>query len=597
MCRKHFPSEMELKQHLRSCIKTGWKLKVLVQRLSEEEILALSKPHSDGSQSHENHGENLKSTELLQQHADSHSTPIPGKIKCSFKSCTLVFSSLEDFKEHNEMHFQAMQFSCDVCGKLFTRKSKCRLHMQRHTKLRPYACDVPGCSYLGKVPFDLYKHKKRVHSSILYTCLLCGKNIKTHQNYKLHMAKHNKDMPGVSASIHQSCKQPFKNVEYLRKHPTVAQTNLKQLQCNQCSKCFASKSILANHIIMHWDWRPFKCDSPRCSFAAKRLQDLQSHKNKVHTLNRFTCSHCGKMIKDRVWFKYHEEKHKTNTPGVLKCLHFGCRETFSVTKDLRTHTKQHQTDCECDVPGCLSTSQVNHDLHVHRRKMHTCQLCGKGFHNSSRLKQHMHSHETEEPGVIKCAITNCKQTFTSRADLKKHLDNHEALILHQNESKINANEFECQLCGKIIKGRRSALHKHVVKHETGTPGVIKCIFRGCKQTFTSDTDLKVHAAKHWDDSLRPLRPFTCDFPQCNYASRMNNNLVNHKRIMHSSNLYTCHLCGKQFKNLLNVYQHITNCDKKQLSADNPNLTAERPKTVEEQQEMVFKDEIEEVVFD
>jgi hypothetical protein len=39
----------------------------MVQRLSEEQILALTKPHSGGSQSHENHSENLKSAEFLQQ--------------------------------------------------------------------------------------------------------------------------------------------------------------------------------------------------------------------------------------------------------------------------------------------------------------------------------------------------------------------------------------------------------------------------------------------------------------------------------------------------------------------------------------------------
>jgi hypothetical protein len=206
----------------------------------------------------------------------------------------------------------------------------------------------------------------------------------------------------------------------------------------------------------------------------------------------------------------------------------------------------------------------------------------------------MKYHETGEPGVIKCAKNNCKQTFTSVSDLKKHMDNHESLFIQQNASKLNAKEFQCQLCGKIIKGRRSDLHKHVEKHETDTPGVIKCIFWGCKQTFTSTTDLKQHTAKHWDISLRP---FPCDFPQCNYATKNKYCILRHQRLVHSSKLCTCDMCGKQFKHLDYVAQHVVRCLQNQMSAENPNSTVVRPKTTEESQEMVCKEEIEEVVFD
>jgi uncharacterized Zn-finger protein len=220
---------MELQRHLRRCVKTGWVLKVMVQRLSEEQILALTKPHSGGSQSHENHSENLKSAEFLQQHADSHSTQVPSKIKCAFDQCNLIFSSSADLKEHRKMHFQAIQCSCGICGKLFKKKYILQTHIRRHSQMRPYACDIPGCSYSGKVPNNLYMHKKEVHTYIFYTCLLCGKNIKSHHSFKLHMAKHKTDTPGVLACIYQSCKQMFQNVDELQKHAKVAHTNLKQL--------------------------------------------------------------------------------------------------------------------------------------------------------------------------------------------------------------------------------------------------------------------------------------------------------------------------------------------------------------------------------
>jgi uncharacterized Zn-finger protein len=199
-------------------------MKLMVQRFSEEEILALTKPHS--SQSHENHGENLKCVEFLQTHVNSHSTD--GKIKCTFKSCALIFSSLEDLKEHKEMYFHAVEFSCDRCGKLFARKYSLYLHMQRHTQVRLHACDVPGCKYSAKVPKDLYQHKRSVHTSILHTCLLCGKNIKRLDKYKIHVARHKTETPGVFKCLYQNCKKLLESGDDLKKHTKEAHLHVKK---------------------------------------------------------------------------------------------------------------------------------------------------------------------------------------------------------------------------------------------------------------------------------------------------------------------------------------------------------------------------------
>jgi Zinc finger, C2H2 type len=524
----------EYQQHLRMCVNSGRKLKVVVPRLTDEQLLVLEKPKSD---------------ECLQ----SAGAIIP-----------VDTSSTED--------------------------------IQQHSKLWIHACDVPGCTYVGKMPQYLFQHKKRVHPSILYTCLVCGKNIKKHINYKLHVAKHNTETPGVVKCLHHKCTKLFENGDELQKHTRVAHKEVKKLQCNECNKCFAIKSKLAKHIILHWDWRRFKCDIPGCSYSAKVSFHLQRHKDQMHTLDLSPCSYCGKMFKDRFKCKKHEEKHKTDTPGIFKCHHMDCKEFFSAPKDLMTHMEQHKYQ-KCDVPGCLFSSKVIGNLNAHRRRAHSifaynCQLCGKGFVRSSYLKLHMQIHERVEPVVFTCTKNKRKQTFTPRVDLVTHLADNKHIFLQNNESKlINAIEIECHLCGKMFKGNRFQLH--ILRHETGTPGIIKCLYKGCNNIFISATDLKQHAAKHWDVSLRPC---VCDFPQCNYASKTYIVLFQHKCIVHSSNLYTCDVCGKQFKNLKYVSQHLKRFHQKQLSAENPKSIIQRPNTAQERQELVYKDEIEEVVF-
>jgi KRAB domain-containing zinc finger protein len=557
-----------MQQHSRTCIDNGWTLQLMLKRLSEEQIIALTKPHADGSQTYNCLGEHLNSAEILQQNSKVH---VPG-----------------------------LKFSCEICCRNFRDKTLLKRHMVRHTQLKPFACDFPGCSYSGKIPRSVSLHKQTVHSSILYTCLLCRKNFKNYNFYKMHVANHYTGTPGVFKCLHRSCEQLFRSGEDLQKHTKEAHAHeyTKQFECNDCGMGFSCTKKLGKHVIVHWDWRPFKCDTPGCSYSAKRLEYLKSHKKNVHSLKCFTCCHCGNSFKDRARFKQHLHKHETGSPGIFKCHIIRCNETFSFTSDFMTHLKRH-TIIECGVPGCLFTCDVKQDLNKHRQTMHsifvyTCQLCGKGLHCSKDLKLHLFRHETPEHGFIKCAMNNCTQTFTFRADLKKHMMDHKTQSIKQNSLKIKANEFECQLCGKIIKSKRSNFQAHVLNHETETPGVIKCLFNRCKQTFASAKDLKHHVANHWNVSSRP---FACDFPQCNFASKIKGNLLKHKRSVHSTNLYTCDMCGRQLKHLRYVSQHLERFHKIHHIEESSKPIVQRPKTAEEYQEVVCKDETEEVVFD
>jgi KRAB domain-containing zinc finger protein len=200
-CCKQFSTEAELQQHLRSYVISGRKLKVMVQCLTEEQVLSLAKPHPEGedSQNHECHlcGEFLRSAKFLQDHVDLHSTSIPGKIKCALGKCNFIFASTWELKKHSELHYQALQVSCDFCGRIFNCKSGLRLHMKLHIGRRPLDCHVPGSSHTGKS----HKHRKETPISILYTCLLCGENFKGHISFKRHVARHSTDTHSLQVSF------------------------------------------------------------------------------------------------------------------------------------------------------------------------------------------------------------------------------------------------------------------------------------------------------------------------------------------------------------------------------------------------------------
>jgi hypothetical protein len=84
-----------------------------------------------------------------------------------------------------------------------------------------------------------------------------------------------------------------------------------------------------------------------------------------------------------------------------------------------------------------------------------------------------------------------------------------------------------------MKGGVGGVMRHEVKHQTVTPGVLKCIHRGCKLTFTKVTGLKEHAAKHGGLAIKSKeRSIVCNFPGCNLSFDSRSHLANHKSRVH-----------------------------------------------------------------
>jgi hypothetical protein len=56
------------------------------------------------------------------------------------------------------------------------------------------------------------------------------------------------------------------------------------------------------------------------------------------------------------------------------------------------------------------------------------------------------------------------------------------------------NTSVCLYCGKAFETEK--LIKHSWKHETGTPFVVKCTYKGCMQRFCVLENLRKHTARH-----------------------------------------------------------------------------------------------------
>ncbi|XP_029429995.1 zinc finger and BTB domain-containing protein 16 [Rhinatrema bivittatum] len=202
------------------------------------------------------------------------------------------------------------------------------------------------------------------------------------------------------------------------------------------------------------------------------------------------------------------------------------RELFSKLGELAAGMKsESHSICErCSVCGAELPDGEAVEQH---RKLHSgvktygCELCGKRFLDSLRLRMHLLAHSA---GAKAFVCEQCGSQFTKEEALKAH---------RQTHSGTDMAVF-CLLCGKRFQ-TQTALQQHMEVHA----GVRSYICSECNRTFPSHTALKRHLRSHTGD-----HPYECEF--CGSCFRDESTLKGHKRIHTGEKPYECNGCGKKF---------------------------------------------------
>lgn len=286
------------------------------------------------------------------------------------------------------------KFPCEVCKKLFVRRSNLKVHMAAHSDIRPFACDICALRFPSQWAVTLHK---RLHNGD-FSCEFCNKKFSVRGKLERHRRIHTGEKPFVCPK----CSKAFSDKRNLQSHMRC-HTDERPYSCNVCHKAFRAKSHLTDHNRVHTIEKPFICHICGKSFKWKPTLNLHL---KCHAGEVFSCNTCGKNFSRRADLKNHILCHTEERP--FKCGE--CEKSFKDLKTLRKHLKNHADGtvgdhkcCKCEKLFRSRWYLQNH-FASHFKSPYQCEVCGEYFENKSDFVFHLKSHEMHEFAAASISI-------------------------------------------------------------------------------------------------------------------------------------------------------------------------------------------------
>ncbi|XP_066598006.1 zinc finger protein 729-like [Prorops nasuta] len=414
--------------------------------------------------------------------------------------CLKVFPDVIQLSSHVKTKHWPLtngDFSCDICGRPYSNKSK----MSRHRKI--HGLEVNG--YENNSINETFNESAKVDPAgpVNDAELSCGLCVNMIFSSLDDLCNHRRLAHGLFPC--DLCNKCYGRTSHLWKHVNRVHKGHEDVTCRFCLKTSASKDHLAAHIAKIHRYEPEvrKNTKESTKFKVTKTEDGFLHYcekcnkgfHKRYLLRRHIkgcqnyrkdpgalltrCRACERIFKDRASLQKHIENHHSTYTCHL------CNETITSKLGIMTHNRikhMNHPDLTCDHSGCNKLFRTKEDLESHRKdhKYHNnpnvCDFCGDTVENKLKLKMHVLSLHRNEIGVS-CGV--CLIPMKDPKDLKKHVADVHGSIL--------SNPNTCQVCGKQYASKWKAFDHTKKCHGK--------VFRTCKQclaVFTNDADIRQH---------------------------------------------------------------------------------------------------------
>uniref|UniRef100_A0A8C5N409 Zinc finger protein 574 n=1 Tax=Leptobrachium leishanense TaxID=445787 RepID=A0A8C5N409_9ANUR len=455
LCSKVFPTQAEVRDHLRShqseshylCMDCG------IGFSSEIVLLNHRRTHLCDPLYSCECGETFVNMTKFLYHRRLHSRlkdPLPvqepktvietsptpaGSFLCV--PCGKSFPLLYQLLRHQRfVHSLERRHKCSSCGKRFKKRSHLRSHLLIHTGERPFSC--PDCNKSFNSQANLLRHKLTHTGERPHKCQICGKAFSQLSTLQQHLFVHNQENPYNCKECGLNFHRPYRLYMHQYQH-----TGEYPYKCEDCGLSFLLKRLLEVHQLGHRGEIPHRCAECGTNFPSLlRLQDHRCNKSGTGGGEKVECPVCGKKVINDVRLNAHvaaqhagprlgngfqlkgqlqtpNSVKKKNGPKKLECP--DCHKSFSTETSLQVHRRIHTGERPYPCPDCGKAFRQSTHLKDHFR-LHTgekpfkCEVCGKAFTIAVRLSEHKRIHTGERPHIC----PECGRAYRSFSNLWKH---------------------------------------------------------------------------------------------------------------------------------------------------------------------------------
>ncbi|XP_055696082.1 zinc finger protein 436 [Lutzomyia longipalpis] len=362
-----------------------------------------------------------------------------GHIKC--KQCPKSFKGHKNLAKHISMlHSPITYFPCTLCKATCPNQEILDLHIEAHKTGKPFSCQKCGKDFTRK--YHLERHLThtgcdRARPKVELPCEVCGKVFSRIDNLREHLRGHMGQTLRRKDYQCPHCEKAFYGLSLLNIHIRT-HTGERPFACDLCPKSFPSNGALRKHRRMHTGEKPYECKTCSARFSAK--ETLNRHV-KIHTGDRpHKCDICGNSFIQATQLRAHMFHH-TGEHG-FQCKY--CKKSFNRKARLVSHIKythEGQTPFECAECGrtYLRKEELVRHMEMHNGiKNYICETCNKRFTTRTALNSHLHIHQPVEPS----ACSECGKVFIRVDCLLRHMKSKhrsavEEILINAEKKKIN----------------------------------------------------------------------------------------------------------------------------------------------------------------
>ncbi|CAG9787444.1 unnamed protein product [Diatraea saccharalis] len=328
-------------------------------------------------------------------------------------------------------HLKIHPLECLTCGKCFFRRANLALHIKTHLGIKNFKCEVCEKRFITKQ--KLMEHHNIHTGRTPVKCTICDETFRRYSNMLQHRDRHHfQKKPKVRDFVCQ-CGAVFQSRAKLQWHRETHEPRPRA--CPYCSDKFVHAASLTRHVRRTHnvyylaDKQKGKAENVPCP-VCKQIYlrtNLRAHLLTHSGSRAHVCVICSKAFTTKWNLKLHRWTHMTRSYKPYRCTL--CKGAFIRHAEYVAHMNAHRAvrPYTCNYCGCQFIRKYNCQRHVREHendKKYVCKVpeCGKSFHRSYYLSEHMKVHSGVRP--FSCHI--CGKTSSNKSNHNKHLKIHHA---------------------------------------------------------------------------------------------------------------------------------------------------------------------------